>query len=374
MLAIILVGLGAAWYAIEVRHQVRVTVFQPFRMATVARGIALVFVAGRLVALWRQGDWLGRLRAILIAVAFTGDWLLVVVTLAELAVSAAEAIRTSLALGAIAGGSSTRPSCSAMLALGLNFLAHHDTEYGHIPLLAALGAGLADRIVGTAGEATRSSRSRWAAGPGRRARLRGGTRPRPGPSRWRRCWRRRCRWIMPLARHPLVRGLISRCRFAAVPADDIERLALWCRDHTPATARFIGPPGPKTFGSGRCGAWPSTGRRAPIMRTGWPTGSRGFRTMSISTARPRSSCVPTWATVMASKHATRRRATPSGRPWPCGRGDVRRRRGPERTAPSTSARDRQPGRSSCCTSRGVTPSTGSSRSRSSSASGNAADG
>jgi hypothetical protein len=51
----------------------------------------------------------------------------------------------------------------------------------------------------------------------------------------------------PAARHPLVAGLISRCRFAAVPADDIERLGLWCRIHTPPTARFIGPPGPKTF-------------------------------------------------------------------------------------------------------------------------------
>ena len=28
--------------------------------------------------------------------------------------------------------------------------------------------------------------------------------------------------------------LINRCRFAAVPLDDIERLALWCREHTPA--------------------------------------------------------------------------------------------------------------------------------------------
>jgi hypothetical protein len=32
-----------------------------------------------------------------------------------------------------------------------------------------------------------------------------------------------------------------------MPLDDIERLALWCRDHTPSSARFIGPPGPKTF-------------------------------------------------------------------------------------------------------------------------------
>jgi hypothetical protein len=68
-------------------------------------------------------------------------------------------------------------------------------------------------------------------------------------------------WLIPLAallaavfpldhaasRHPLIRGLISRCRFGAVPADDIERLGLWCRDHTPSAARFIGPPGPKTF-------------------------------------------------------------------------------------------------------------------------------
>ena len=40
MLGIILVGLGIAWYAIEVRHMVRVTIFQPFRMGTVARGLA----------------------------------------------------------------------------------------------------------------------------------------------------------------------------------------------------------------------------------------------------------------------------------------------------------------------------------------------
>ena len=95
-LAIILAGLGAAWYAIEVGHQVRVTVFQPFRMATVMRGIALVILAGRLVSLWRTGDWLGRMRAILLAVALSGDWLLVVVTAAELAVSATQAIRARL--------------------------------------------------------------------------------------------------------------------------------------------------------------------------------------------------------------------------------------------------------------------------------------
>jgi hypothetical protein len=50
-----------------------------------------------------------------------------------------------------------------------------------------------------------------------------------------------------IAASPFVRGLIARCRFLPVPTDDVERLAIWCRNHTPLTARFIGPPGPKTF-------------------------------------------------------------------------------------------------------------------------------
>ena len=57
-----------------------VTVFQPFRMATVMRGIALVLIAGRLVSSGDAGGWLGRMRAILLAVSVTGDWLMVVVT------------------------------------------------------------------------------------------------------------------------------------------------------------------------------------------------------------------------------------------------------------------------------------------------------
>src|SRR6202043_2638222 len=115
--------------------------------ATVTRGIALVMVAGRLVRLWRCGEWLGRARAVLLAVALTGAWLLVVVTLAELAVSATQAIRARFC-----PSDSWREVDAAvlfgMLALGLNFLAHHDTEYGHIPLLAASGSGLLIGMVG----------------------------------------------------------------------------------------------------------------------------------------------------------------------------------------------------------------------------------
>jgi hypothetical protein len=64
-------------------------------------------------------------------------------------------------------------------------------------------------------------------------------------------------WAVPLAAllaangadpdAPWAAALVNRCRFAAVPTDDVERLAVWCRTHTPAGARFIGPPGPKTF-------------------------------------------------------------------------------------------------------------------------------
>jgi hypothetical protein len=273
----------------------------------------------------------------LITVAFTGDWLLVVVCLAELAVSAAEAMRTRLPW--CAGWRFVDPLVLlAMIALGINFLGHHDTEYGHIPLLAALALGLMLGLVGRArkrgGVAVEDSEAarllipplaKGGLGGGRlgitnhmevRAKLalsaskRGvqvfhGTRLHPpwpplrnggkenafaeenayatpasgetvNPRRSRRHAARpplhkgrkamlasalAVAWVVPLAsllaaavprdhavsRHPLVRGLIARCRFAAVPADDIERLGVWCRDHTPETARFIGPPGPKTF-------------------------------------------------------------------------------------------------------------------------------
>jgi hypothetical protein len=239
---VIVVGLVMAWYAIERLHSVRVTVFQPFRMATVARGIALVLVSGRIVGLWRTGEWLPRMRAILIAVAVTGDWLMVVVTAAELAVSAAEAIRDRLPAHPL-GRVFDAAVFSGALALGLNFLGHHDTEYGHLPLLAAIGVGMVAGVPGFLRSRGRPVRIRFDWTPRRRRAILAAA------------------WAVPLtallvselpvdsavARSSFVRGLIGRCRFLAVPADDVERLAIWCRDYTPVTARFIGPPGPKTF-------------------------------------------------------------------------------------------------------------------------------
>ncbi len=143
--AVIVAGLAVAWYLIEKRHMVQVTVFQPFRMATIARGIALVLVAGRVVGLWGTGRWLPRMRAVLLAVAVVGDWLMVVVTLTELAVSAVEVIRSRLTAAPSWQALDAVVFCG-MLGLGLNFLGHHDTEYGHLPLLAAIVIGLASGL------------------------------------------------------------------------------------------------------------------------------------------------------------------------------------------------------------------------------------
>ncbi len=238
----ILVGLFAAWYAIEVRRIVQVAIFQPFRMGTVVRGLAIVVVSGRITRLWKSAGFIDRTRAAVLATGFLGDWLLVVAAAAELAVWAIEAIRHGIGDRWMPRGVAV-VVFAAMILSGLNFLAHHDTESGHVPLLAAVGFGI---IAGS---------RIWRQGA--RSRLR---------SLAERATSRRLAtafvaWIFPFAafiasrvppEHPaarwgVVHGLVDRCRFCPFPLDDVERLALWCRDHTPASARFVGPPGPKTF-------------------------------------------------------------------------------------------------------------------------------
>jgi hypothetical protein len=242
-LAIILAGLAVGWFAIEVMHQVRVTIFQPFRMATTARGIAIIIITGRLSSLWRSGRPLGQTRAILLATGFLGDWLLVVVTSAELTVSVVEAIESRLSESRLVRGLKVA-AFLGVIAQGLNFLGHHDTESGNRLLLIALVVGLAVVL-----------RGRWI----------GRVQPRPSRVRLRTSWSlatvMTAAWLIPLAalvaavvstdhssgRNRLLLGLIDRCRFMSVPVDDVERLALWCRENTPRSARFIGPPGPKAF-------------------------------------------------------------------------------------------------------------------------------
>jgi hypothetical protein len=242
-LALILAGLAVAWFLVEIRHHAQVTVFQPFRMATVARGLALLLVAGRLVALWQRDTWLGRLRALLMAVGFIGNWLLVVVTLAELAVSIVETIRSRTAWFQ-SWNFVDAAVFFMMIALGLNFLGHHDTEYGHVPLLAVLCSGLLIAILRNRGPVTflsRLLRRDWTA-----LQL-GGALAIAWLVPLTACLAAAIPWNHPWSRHPLVTTLLCRCRFVPVPVDDVERLALWCRENTPGTASFIGPPGPKTF-------------------------------------------------------------------------------------------------------------------------------
>ena len=65
VLAVNLAGLACAWVLVERVQSLQVTLFQPFRMATVARGLALIVVSGRVLELWRRGGLVNRGRAAL---------------------------------------------------------------------------------------------------------------------------------------------------------------------------------------------------------------------------------------------------------------------------------------------------------------------
>lgn len=228
LLGVNVVGLALAWVAIEWAHALRITLFQPFRMATVARGLALVALAGHVVAQWRRGDVVSRSRAALLTVGLAGDWSLVVATFVELgALTVGSRRLRAFAAPALVGGS--------LLLAGLWFLAHHDTESGHIPLMVAVAVAVLGTLVGRRSTFVWTG-AKFAAAFG-------------------------IAWLIPstalvlevgpasssLKSQRWARVLIEKCRFAEIPTDDMERLAAWCRSHTPASARFIGPPGPKTF-------------------------------------------------------------------------------------------------------------------------------
>jgi hypothetical protein len=220
-----LIGLALAYVVVEVVQDLRVTLFQPFRMATVARGLALILLAPRVLDLWRRGDLGSRIRAVLLVTGLTRDWALVAVTAFELVVSLFEALEPRLVW----------PVGAVVLSTGLWWLSRHDAELGHVRLLAALVGVAAWQLV------TKFREVSW--------------------SRRRAVFALGCTWTLPflaivgpvcperirtVTRVDFAR-IEAHCRFHQQPIDDVERLADWCRRHTPESARFIGPPGPKEF-------------------------------------------------------------------------------------------------------------------------------
>jgi hypothetical protein len=235
VLGMSLAGLVLAWIGIEALHHLRLTLFQPFRMATVARGLCLVLIAGRVRQHWEAGGVTDRLRSVLIGVGLLGDWMLVVATLFEVTMTVSDAANAMVGPGRPWMRTAGPAAGLVVLAAGIAYLSRHDTESGHVPLLAA--------VVATVGF-------------GRRIEVR-----RRDLNASRVALRLAACWAVPVAallanlvpEGAITSGrsvrqlLVRRCRFGEVPIDDVERLAVWCRTNTPPDALFIGPPGPKTF-------------------------------------------------------------------------------------------------------------------------------
>ncbi|WP_435005266.1 DUF6798 domain-containing protein [Tundrisphaera lichenicola] len=235
LIGVNLASLGLAYLAVEVVGDIRVTVFQPFRMATLARGLALIAVSGRVVTLWARGDLASRSRAVLVGVGLSGDGMLIVATAVDLGMALADWAVQRPEIRRIADGlRDIVPNLLGLVLLGsgLYYLSRHDTESGHWPLIASIGVlAVGSRLA-----------RRWTPGwTPRRIRL-----------------AMVAAWALPVsaavapmivdpAKHRIVSDLVARCRFSETPTDDLERLAVWARDRTPASSRFIGPPGPKTF-------------------------------------------------------------------------------------------------------------------------------
>lgn len=227
LVMVMMLGLALSFVGIEVVGDLRLTLFQPFRMATVVRGLCLILGASRVLELATRRGLPGRLRAAAWVVGVTGDWAMVAALVVDLAGCVGDRVfkeardRRTAVLG-------------AMLACGF-FLARHDTQQRHLALAAATTvaalAGLMPREWGVPAAAPR--RLRWTLAAWvvpLLAAIASWTTVDPGP--------RLARVGEALQRH---------CRFGETPVEDLERLALWCRDHTPEDARFIAPPGAKSF-------------------------------------------------------------------------------------------------------------------------------
>jgi hypothetical protein len=324
LLAVNLAGLGLAWYGIERLHHLRLTLFQPFRMATIARGLCLVIIARHWNALWQSGSVTNRIRAAMLAVGLTGDWALVLVTAFESVCMTMEWIpgRKWLPFSLKKGGQRgvwAVPGCGLQPQLAPPYPAFAWAGTASAQSVREVYATLVRMFVNSVGWLLDRARLSVGVSRSRIAFLAGApvlayglyflskhdtesghiplllaliTTPIVSRILDRRPWEwtlsRLVRltvyaWVVPalallanlvpegstLAHSSVRSHLVRLCRFGAVPLDDAERLGLWCRTHLPAKARLVGPPGPKTIR-----LWSE--RSLAFNRAGSPYNARGL--------------------------------------------------------------------------------------------------
>jgi hypothetical protein len=224
MLGCLVAGLGAAWVGVAMVRDFRLTLFQPFRMATLARGVCLLLIAPRIARQWQERTIFARMRAASIVLGLVSDQ-------AFVAVAGAEVLAT-LAQWTI--GDRSRIVWFGAIGVGMRHLAFHDTQ----PSAWILGAGLAvvaiwsvmDRLRPIEWNARRCVMVSVAAWTVPILAVFGGLNgmERGGPPAW-------------------AKSLVARCRFVECPTDEVERLGVWARGHLAGDAMIVGPPGEKTF-------------------------------------------------------------------------------------------------------------------------------
>jgi hypothetical protein len=216
--------LACGWFGVAVMRDLRLTLFQPFRLATVLRGVALLLVAPSFARLWTtRGPW-ERLRVAALACGLGFDQALLVVVAAELAARAwlHASVRWARVVWLI------------VILCGLVHLSAHDPQgSGGVlaAVLAVVGAG--ERVIRRAGILWNARRralviaSSWAVPAlalcGGLAAIGAGETP---------------EWA---------RSAVERCRFFETPFDDMERLGAWARRNLPEDAVLVGPPESKTL-------------------------------------------------------------------------------------------------------------------------------
>jgi hypothetical protein len=132
LLALAIGGLTGATIAIEWLHHPSITLFQPFRLATVVRGLCVVAFSGHIAGLWQRGERAASARAAVLAVALTGDWCWMFAVAGEVfaLVSERAAVPKRVAVWGLI----------AVWMTGCAYMSQHDSHDGHVRLACAARA------------------------------------------------------------------------------------------------------------------------------------------------------------------------------------------------------------------------------------------